>query len=190
MTPLRIAVTLCRDPRNWKAPLPETAERLRIDVHLNGDGVLDSLADDVRKGLSAIPKQLPPKYFYDDAGSDLFEQITALPEYYPTRAERALLERLADALMSGHRPAEVVELGSGSCAKTRVLLGAASAPKHLRRYIPFDVSEGMVRASALELLREVNPPHWDLIVAAPWKAGRQSIAFSSWSCPAPRGPSA
>src|SRR5690606_32693378 len=128
--------------------------RLRVDVHLRGDGFLDSVGDDVKSGLTASPKYLPPKYFYDEAGSKLFEEITALPEYYPTRAERQLLERIAPGLMATLRPNEIVELGSGSSAKTRILLGAPTAPQHLRRYIPFDVSEAMVRAAAESLLRE------------------------------------
>ncbi|MEX2598421.1 MAG: L-histidine N(alpha)-methyltransferase [Dehalococcoidia bacterium] len=134
--------------------MTDTADRLQIDVHLNGEGVLDTLAEDVRKGLTSTPKKLPPKYLYDEIGSQLFEDITALPEYYPTRAERALLERLADDLLQAHQPAEIVELGSGSSAKTRVLLGAPSAPRYLRRYIPFDVSEAIVRETAEELLRD------------------------------------
>jgi L-histidine Nalpha-methyltransferase len=67
--------------------MTDTTERLRVDVHLNGEGVLDSLAEDVRRGLTSSPKQLSPKYLYDDVGSDLFEQITELPENYPTRAD-------------------------------------------------------------------------------------------------------
>ena len=129
-----------------------TNKRLHIDVHLNGDGILETMADDVRLGLSAPQKWLSPKYFYDDLGSNLFEQITVLPEYYPTRAERKVLEDITDGLMSHLRPAEIVELGSGSSIKTRVLLSAPSAADHLRRYVPFDVSEGIVLSAAQELL--------------------------------------
>ncbi|MEX2431231.1 MAG: L-histidine N(alpha)-methyltransferase [Dehalococcoidia bacterium] len=134
--------------------MTETIDRLRVDVYLNGNGVLDSLAEDVRQGLTASPKKLSPKYLYDDLGSDLFERITAQPEYYPTRAERALLEKLADRLVEELAPREIVELGSGSSAKTRVLLGAQGAKDHLRIYFPFDVSEGIVRTTALDLLRD------------------------------------
>ena len=130
------------------------AERFALDVHLNRDGVLETMEADVRAGLTASPKRLPPKYFYDDAGSVLFERITELPEYYPTRAERGLLAEVADGLMGELRPREIVELGSGSSAKTRVLLSARSAPEHLRRYIPIDVSEGIVRSTSAALLSE------------------------------------
>jgi L-histidine N-alpha-methyltransferase len=133
-----------------------SGNRFSLDVHLNGEGVLDSLADDVRAGLTASPKRLSPKYFYDDAGSGLFEQITHLPEYYPTRAERGLLEDVTDDLMAELRPFEILELGSGSSTKTRVLLSARTAPEHLRRYVPFDVSEGIVRSTAADLLNEYD----------------------------------
>jgi L-histidine N-alpha-methyltransferase len=130
--------------------------RLKVDVHLNGDGMLDSMAEDVREGLTAKQKRLPPKYFYDEAGSLLFEQITGLPEYYPTRAERELLGTVADDLMEKFLPHEIVELGSGSSSKTRLLLRARSARGHLVRYIPFDVSEAIVRSTADDLLHEFD----------------------------------
>ncbi len=129
-----------------------SSDRLRVDIHTEAGWLGAALANDVLKGLTATPKQLPPKYFYDDTGSELFERITELPEYYPTRAERRILEAVAPGLMAGLRPAEVVELGSGSSSKTRLLLGADSAPSHLERYFPFDVSEGIVRESAMSLL--------------------------------------
>ena len=133
-------------------PGPETAGRLHIDAHLNDDGLLATMAMDVREGLTSSPKSLSPKYFYDDRGSDLFEQITGLPEYYLSRAEQEVLSREADQLMEELRPDELVELGSGSSAKTRLLLSASSTPGHLRRYVPFDVSESTVRKAAEELL--------------------------------------
>ena len=129
-------------------------DRLSVDVHLNGNGTLDSMAEDVRVGLSSEPKHLPPKYFYDTAGSVLFERITDLPEYYPTRSEHQLLVDIADELMASLRPRQIVELGSGSSTKTRVLLGAPSAPEHLESYVPFDVSESIVREAASDLLVE------------------------------------
>ncbi len=135
---------------------PNPNGRLLVDVHLNGDGILDTMAEDVRRGLSAPQKWLSPKYFYDDRGSDLFERITELPEYYPTRAERSLLEGIVDELMADLRPTEIVELGSGSSSKTRIFLDAATTADHLRRYIPFDVSEGIVRASAQALLDDYH----------------------------------
>jgi L-histidine N-alpha-methyltransferase len=93
-----------------------------------------TLADDVLDGLTRPFKELAPKHLYDARGSELFEAITALPEYYPTRTERALLEAHADALVGDST--ELVELGAGSAAKTRVLLDVG----RLRRFIPFDVS--------------------------------------------------
>jgi L-histidine N-alpha-methyltransferase len=96
--------------------------------------VVSTLADDVLDGLTRPFKELPPKHLYDERGSELFEQITELPEYYPTRTERALLVEHADAIVGG--AGELVELGAGSAAKTRVLLDTG----RIRRYIPFDVS--------------------------------------------------
>ena len=131
----------------------ELAARLTIDV-VDGGGASGTMAEDVLAGLTAERKQLPPKYFYDDAGSRLFEQITELPEYYPSRAERELLEETADELMAELRPAEIVELGAGSSAKTRRLLSAPSARAHLRRFVPLDVSREIVESSAIDLLRD------------------------------------
>ena len=131
----------------------EFPARLTMDV-VDAAGLSSTMAEDVRAGLTAKRKQLPPKYFYDDAGSRLFEQITQLPEYYPARAERELLEETADALMAELRPAEIVELGAGSSAKTRRLLSAPTAPEHLRRFVPLDVSQEIVESSALGLLAD------------------------------------
>ena len=136
-------------------PDPESpSRRLRIDVHVETAQFGAALANDVRWGFAATPKQIPPKYFYDDVGSELFERITQQPEYYPARAERRLLEMVAADLMARLRPIELVELGSGFSSKTRILLGAASAPDHLQLYVPFDVSEGIVRESAKKLVNE------------------------------------
>jgi L-histidine Nalpha-methyltransferase len=113
-----------------------------------------SLADDVLDGLTRPFKELPPKHFYDARGGELFDRITELPEYYPTRAERAILEaRAAD--IAGEA-AELVELGSGTAAKTRLLLRAMADAGTLRRYVPIDVTESMVRASAEELVAEFD----------------------------------
>jgi L-histidine N-alpha-methyltransferase len=133
---------------------PHTSGGLTIDVHLNSQGHLETMADDVRRGLTSSPKYLLAKYFYDDRGSQLFEQITELPEYYPTRAERALLVSVADEVMASTQPTDLVELGSGSSSKTKLLLGAPSAAEYLQRYIPFDVSESIVRSTAASLLED------------------------------------
>lgn len=128
------------------------AERLIVDVHLGDATGPSTLAADVIAGLSASPKWLPPKHFYDDAGSRLFEQITDLPEYYPTRSERSILESAGPGLLAELRPAEILELGSGSSSKTRVLLASTAAEQHVRLYLPFDVSEGIVRETAAALI--------------------------------------
>jgi L-histidine N-alpha-methyltransferase len=127
-------------------------DRFHVDVHLNNSGVLHTMADEVRAGLTAMPKFLSPKYFYNEIGSQLFEQITNLPEYYPTRMERSLLADIADELMSTVQPQDLVELGSGSSTKTRLLLNAPTTPEYLELYIPFDVSASIVNEAAEDLL--------------------------------------
>jgi L-histidine N-alpha-methyltransferase len=136
-------------------PAEPTAARPRcvIDRHLDGSA-WSSLAEDVLDGLTRPFKELPPKYFYDDRGAELFELITELPEYYPTRAERAILETSAAEIAQLTGAAELVELGSGSAAKTRLLLSALHNAGTLRRYVPVDVTESVVRASARELMAE------------------------------------
>jgi L-histidine N-alpha-methyltransferase len=106
------------------------------------------LANDVRRGLLASPKALLPKYFYDGAGSDLFEQITGLPEYYQTRTELRILTDTMPGIVARHRPGELVELGSGSSTKTVAILDAMRSAGTLRRYVPFDVSEGALVTAA------------------------------------------
>jgi len=129
----------------------ETA--IRIDSHLESTEER-SLADDVLDGLTRPFKELPPKHFYDARGAELFDRICELPEYYPTRAERAILEQHARELSALTGAAELVELGSGTAAKTRVLLDALHAAGTLERYIPVDVTESMVRECAAELTGE------------------------------------
>ena len=126
-----------------------------IDSHL-ADGVLGSLAADVQHGMGLPLKELPPKYFYDARGSDLFEQITRLPEYYPTRSERALLNRHAPEIAEVTGAEELVELGSGTASKTRALLHAMAGCGHLRAYLPFDCSETVVR-ECIDVLAEEFP---------------------------------
>jgi L-histidine N-alpha-methyltransferase len=114
------------------------------------------LADDVLDGLTRPFKEIPPKHFYDARGSELFEQICELPEYYPTRAERAILDARAEAIVRTTGAGELVELGSGSPEKARILLGAMDRAGTLRRYIPFDVSESAVEESARQLIDEYD----------------------------------
>jgi L-histidine N-alpha-methyltransferase len=113
-----------------------------------------ALADDVLDGLTRPLKELPPKHFYDARGAELFDRITELPEYYPTRAERAILEARAAEIVERTGAAEIVELGSGTAAKTRILLDAMQAAGTLRRYVPLDVTEQMILETAAALVDE------------------------------------
>jgi L-histidine Nalpha-methyltransferase len=134
-------------------PDPVLDADIRIDSHLDGTHER-SLADDVLDGLTRPFKELPPKHFYDARGAELFDRICELPEYYPTRAERSILERNAGELAKLTVAAELVELGSGTASKTRVLLDALHATGTLERYVPVDVTESMVRDCATELTGE------------------------------------
>lgn len=127
--------------------MPESATTPRLDVHLTPADLVTTMRDDVRRGLTSSPKQLPPKYFYDARGSELFEDITRLPEYYPTRTERAILEANADEIAFVSGADTLVELGSGSSEKTRLLLDALTHAGHLRRYVPVDVSVAALEAA-------------------------------------------
>ena len=122
-----------------------------IDIHLDPAWIDRAIRDDVAEGLVAQPKELPPKWFYDDRGSELFDQITRLPDYYPTRREREILEREVDVIAERSGADTVVELGSGTSEKTRIVLDALAATGRLRRYVPFDSSEATLRAAATEL---------------------------------------
>jgi L-histidine Nalpha-methyltransferase len=122
-----------------------------IDVHLADDHAARALASDARTGLSANPKSLPPKWFYDARGSELFEQITRLPEYYPTRAEREILGDRAAEIALTSKAHTLVELGSGSSEKTRLLLDALRDGGTLRQFVPLDVSSTALREAATAL---------------------------------------
>ncbi|MDB9509988.1 L-histidine N(alpha)-methyltransferase [Kamptonema animale CS-326] len=109
---------------------------------------------DVINGLSQHPKSLPPRYFYDDRGSKLFELICELPEYYLTRTETTILQECASQIAHLTGPAEIVELGSGSSTKTRILLDAYSQLGYPLRYLPIDISETILESSAYQLLTD------------------------------------
>ena len=115
---------------------------------------LDQLRTDVRAGLSATPKTLPPKYFYDARGSELFDEITRLPEYYLTRAETAILQWHAADIADLSRCESLVELGSGTSAKTRLLLRALLAGGTLREFVPFDVDPAVLTEASDALAAE------------------------------------
>jgi L-histidine Nalpha-methyltransferase len=128
----------------------------QLDIHLTDADADAALRADVRAGLTAQAKSLPPKWFYDGRGSALFEQITTLPEYYPTRTERALLDGAVDQVAALSGADTLVELGSGSSAKTRLLIDAFRRTGTLRRYVPLDVSEPALR-EALDALAGAYP---------------------------------
>ncbi|HEV3360790.1 MAG TPA: L-histidine N(alpha)-methyltransferase [Pseudonocardiaceae bacterium] len=121
---------------------------ITIDNHLSADHLDGALRSDVLAGLTATPKTLPPKWFYDARGSELFEQITTLPEYYPTRAEREILATYAPEIASTTGATTLVELGSGSSEKTRLLLTALRDHGTLQTFVPLDVSGSALRESA------------------------------------------
>jgi L-histidine Nalpha-methyltransferase len=126
--------------------------QLQIDRRLPEDYARAALRADVAAGLAATPKWLPPKWFYDDRGSELFEKITLLPEYYPTRAERSILAAAAPDVAAASHAATLVELGSGSSEKTRLLLDALRDAATLRSYVPVDVSESALIGAAHRVL--------------------------------------
>ena len=107
-------------------------------------------------GLTRPFKEIPPKHFYDARGSELFERICELPEYYPTRTEREILIANAEQIVRSTGAGELVELGSGSAEKARILLGAMSSVGTLRRYVPLDVSETALEAASTELVDEFD----------------------------------
>jgi L-histidine N-alpha-methyltransferase len=116
-----------------------------IDVHLTPDYASRALRADARAGLTADPKWLAPKWFYDARGSELFEEITRLPEYYPTRAEREILDARAGEIAELTGARTLVELGSGSSEKTRLLLDGLRENGTLATFVPLDVSESALR---------------------------------------------
>lgn len=127
---------------------------LRVDVYLTAEDRLDALREDVRRGLTSTPKELPPKWFYDDRGSALFDEITRLDEYYLTGCERMILAERAGEVAQLTKANTLVEPGSGSSEKTRLLLDAMVEAGHLRRFVPFDVSEQALREAATAVAAE------------------------------------
>jgi L-histidine N-alpha-methyltransferase len=124
-------------------------DRITIEVNLPPGGPLSGMAADVRAGLTRPFKELSPRYFYDERGSELFERITELEEYYPTRCEREILDAHSEGICAAaNRPASLIELGSGSARKTRVLLDAMREASCLETYCPVDISEEITRETA------------------------------------------
>ncbi|AXT83937.1 L-histidine N(alpha)-methyltransferase [Aeromicrobium sp. A1-2] len=122
-----------------------------VSVLLDPDWASGSLVEDVRRGLASHPRTLPPKWLYDDRGSDLFTEITHLVEYYPTESERALIGAHAEEIVTITGADTVVELGSGTSDKTRTLLDAFDRAGALQRFVPVDVSEATLRTAADDL---------------------------------------
>ena len=130
-----------------------TIHRCRFDVHADDAAFVKTLEDDVRRGLSARPRWIPPKYFYDEVGSRLFDRITELPEYYVTRAEESVLARIAPDIARRAAPEEIVELGPGSCRKVRWLFDALQSSARLR-YVPIDFGRDGLRDAVRGLARD------------------------------------
>jgi L-histidine Nalpha-methyltransferase len=160
-----------------------THDRVTVEVRLTPDELHAALEADVRSGLTAEPKTLSPTWFYDERGSRLFEEITELPEYYPTRTERALLERHAPEIVARAGADTLVELGSGTSEKTRLLLDAMAASGSLDAFAPFDVSEQTLRDAAAAVSADYGIPvhavvgdfhrHLDALPTG----GRRMVAF-------------
>ncbi|EWS99948.1 histidyl-tRNA synthetase [Intrasporangium oryzae NRRL B-24470] len=122
-----------------------------VTVVLDPNWASGALVDDVRRGLGSQPRTLPPKWLYDDVGSELFDEITRLPEYYPTERERSILREHADDIVAACDATTFVELGSGTSDKTRLLLDAFTSRGRLARFVPVDVSDATLRQAAKEL---------------------------------------
>lgn len=155
-----------------------------LDIHISAEDLQSALRADAERGLTASPKWLPPKWFYDARGSELFERITALPEYYPTRTERALLAAHADEIARQTGMQTLIELGSGSSEKTRLLLTAGLGHGTLAKYVPQDVSPSALTGAMAEL-RDAYPDlevhgivsdFTDTLRTLP-TGGRRTIAF-------------
>jgi len=135
---------------------------LRVERCLPDGFLAEALRADARAGLSATPKVLAPKWFYDERGSELFEKITHLDEYYPTRAERSILRAAAGQIAAATRARALVELGAGAADKTRLLLDALAAGGTLASFVPVDVSE----TALIEAARRVNGEYAGIAVTA------------------------
>lgn len=146
----QVTATVDHSSTNGSGPLPIEPT---IDVHLHPDDLDEALRDDVSRGLGAPSAWLASKWFYDERGSELFDRITRLAEYYPTEREREILRRHADGIAEVTAADTLIELGSGTSDKTRTLLDAFTNTGQLTRFVPFDVSEETLRRSAAEIAR-------------------------------------
>ena len=155
-----------------------------VEVLLESDWAASGLVQDVRRGLGAIPRSLPPKWLYDDRGSALFDEITRLPEYYPTEREREILRDHAVDIARASGATTIVELGSGTSDKTRTLLDAFTATGQLQRFAPVDVSEATLRDAAAQISTgypgvqvEAIVGDFTLHLAHLPRGGRRMVAF-------------
>jgi len=155
-----------------------------VSVLVDPDWASGSLVDDVRRGFDSQPRTLPPKWLYDQAGSDLFDEITRLPEYYPFAREHAILAAHAGDIVARSGATTLVELGSGTSEKTRILLDAFTAAGQLTRFAPVDVSEATLRAAAADLARRYPEVQVEAVVgdftlhlAHLPRGGRRMVAF-------------
>jgi len=142
----------------------DIGERCTIEVHLTEADLADALRRDARDGLTAEKKHLPPKWFYDERGSQLFDDITRLPEYYPTRKETEILERESASIARRTGATSLVELGSGTSTKTKLLLDGLADGGTLERFVPFDVCEPVLREAAPELVGRYPGVRVDAVV--------------------------
>lgn len=125
---------------------------IEIDVRLSGDDLARQLREDARDGLLSTPRRIPSKWIYDQRGSELFDEITRLPEYYLTRCERSILERESATIAALTKANTLIELGSGTSDKTRLLINALTAAETLECFTPFDVHEATLRSAAEQLV--------------------------------------
>ncbi|WP_422723999.1 L-histidine N(alpha)-methyltransferase [Hyalangium rubrum] len=183
----------------WKAEaaLAARGQPVTVEVHTRPEEVRAALREEALAGLCGSPKELSPKWLYDERGSQLFDDITRLPEYYPTRCEREILEAHAADIARLSGADTLIELGSGTSEKTRLLLEAFGTRGQLQRFVPFDVSETFLRRSARELAREYPGLHVHAVVGdferhlrhLP-RGGRRLVAFLGGTIgnfkPAPR----
>ena len=152
---------------------------LRVERCLPDGFLAEALRADARAGLTASPKVLPPKWFYDERGSELFEKITHLDEYYPTRVERSILREYAGQIAAATRARTLVELGAGAADKTRLLLDALREEGTLASFVPVDVSE----AALIEAAHRVEDGYPGLSVTP-----SSPISRNIWACPTLTGP--
>ncbi len=155
-----------------------------VATYLPPSSYAKALRADVLSGLTAVPKSLPPKYFYDERGSELFEQITRLPEYYLTRAEHAILTAHAAEIAALTRAETLVELGSGTSEKTRLMLDALRGGGTLRAFVPFDVDAKVLTQASAAVAADYPSLDVRAVVGdfehhlgAVQRSGRQLIAF-------------